>query len=359
VAERRVAVVTGAAGFLGRAFRSELSQRGWQVRGVDVRPGPDVVVGDISRTGAWTEVLDGADLVVHCAAIVNESGDEAAFWRVNVEGTRTVLAEAGRAGVGRVLHLSSTVVHGRTFPDGVDEAGPVRMTGNPYTDTKVAAEHQALRLHAAGEACVTVVRPGDIYGPHSQPWTVRPVELIRRGLLVLIDGGHGVLSPVYVDDVVDGALTAATSEAGVGEVFHLTGGQAVPVHEFFGRYAEAMGRSLRSLPGIAAAALTAPVDAVSRSLGWQPPFSPRAVEYVSHRGTYSIAKAEAVLGWRPSIDLDEGMHRTLTWLEETGLIPRQTAEDETAEDGADEAEDDVGDEGDGAEGEAAAPGDEG
>jgi 2-alkyl-3-oxoalkanoate reductase len=319
----RVAVVTGAAGFLGRAFRHELAARGWTVRGVDVRPGPDVTVGDISRSGSWTSVLDGADLVVHAAAIVTESGDESTFWRVNVEGTRSVLAEAGRAGVGRVLHLSSIVVHGSDFADGVDESGPVRMTGNHYTDTKVAAEHQAIMAHAAGVVPVTVVRPGDVYGPHSQPWTVRPVELMRRGIFTLIDGGAGILSPVYVDDLVDGALTAALADAGSGQVFHLTGGEGVEAREFFGRYAEAMGRSLRSMPGLAATILTAPMDLVSRSVGWHPPFSPRAVEYVTHPGTYSIAKAADLLGWRPQIGLDEGMGRTLTWLEETGLIRRR------------------------------------
>ena len=85
-----VAVVTGASGFLGRAFSQALAARGDAVRGVDVRPGPRVTVADVTRPGAWTSVLDGADLVVHAAAVVQESGDPATFWRVNVEGTRTV-----------------------------------------------------------------------------------------------------------------------------------------------------------------------------------------------------------------------------------------------------------------------------
>jgi 2-alkyl-3-oxoalkanoate reductase len=319
------AVVTGASGFLGRAFADELKARGWEVRGVDVRPGPHVTVGDVSRPGAWTRVLEGADLVVHAAAIVGEAGDAGMFWRVNVEGARTVLTEAGHAAVGRVLCLSSTVVLGTDFPDGVDEAGAVRMTGNPSTDTAVSAEHQALLAHAGGVASVTIVRLGDVYGPHAAQWTVRPVELMRRNLFVLVDGGRGILSPTYVDDAVDGALAAATSDAAAGQVFHITGGEAVTAREFFGHYARMLDKPLRSLPAAAARAITAPVDLVSRNLGWQPPIHPRAVEYLIHPGTYSIAKAERVLGWTPKVPLDEGMARTRAWLLETGLVPRASA----------------------------------
>lgn len=325
------AVITGAAGFLGRAFRQTLEGRGWNVRGVDVRPGPGVTVGDVSRPGAWADLLHGADLVVHAAALDTEAGDAATFWRVNVEGTRTVLEEAARAGVGRLLHLSSTVVHGRDFPEGVDEAGPVRMTGNPYTDTKVAAEHQALLAAAAGRLPITVVRPGDVYGPHGEQWTVRPVQLMRRGLFVLLDGGHGIMSPTYVDDAVEGALAAALSDEGIGEVFHVTGGQGVPARDFFGCYARMLDIRLRSLPALAAAALTTPIDIVSRSLGVQRPLSSRAIEYVTHPGTYSVAKARQRLGWEPQVSLAEGMHRTGEWLREASLVPRPEPAGDTEE----------------------------
>ena len=320
-----VAVVTGAAGFLGRAFVQELERRGYEVRGVDVRPAPHVTVGDVSRAGRWTAVLDGADLVVHTAAIVAESGDMRAFWRVNVEGTRVVLDCAARAGVGRVLHLSSIVVHGSEFPDGVDETGPIRMTGNPYTDSKCAAEHQALMSAAAGRVPVTIVRPGDVYGPHSVPWTLRPVELMKSGVFVLVDGGKGILSPVYVDDAVSGALAAAEHPGAVGEIFHLTGGVGVTAREFFTHYANWLGISLRSLPRMAAGAIATPVELVSRAVGRKPPVSPRAFEYVSHPGTYSIEKARRVLGWTPQVSLSHGMARTRDWLAEVGLVPLRPA----------------------------------
>lgn len=323
----KIAVITGAAGFLGTSFRHALRGRGWEVRGVDVRPGPAVTVGDVSRPGAWRGVLDGADLVVHAAAVTTEGGDPSTFWRVNVEGARTVLEEAARAGAGRVLHLSATIVHGRQFPDGVDETGPVRMTGNPYTDTTVAAEHQALMAVAAGRVPVTVVRLGEVYGPHSQPWTLRPVELMRRGLFVLLDGGSGVLSPTYVEDAVDGSLAAALSDEAVGEVFHVTGGQGVPAADYFGRYAELLGVRLHALPATAASAITAPLGLVSRAVGWHPPLSGRSIEYVTHPGTYSIAKAERMLGWSPQVSLDEGIDRTAEWLAEIGLLPRDLTGD--------------------------------
>jgi 2-alkyl-3-oxoalkanoate reductase len=315
----RRAVVTGAAGFLGRAFATALREQGWHVTGVDVQPGPGVRAGDVTRPDGFADALDGAALVVHTAARVAEHGRPEAFRRTNVDGTVALLRAAEAAGVRRFLHLSSIVVLGRDFPDGAGEDEPVRPTGNPYTDTKIAAEHAALRVAASGRLAVTVVRPGDVYGPGSVPWTLRPVQMLRAGQLALLDGGRGVLSPVYVDDVVAGALAAAGSDAGVGEVFHLTGGVGVGTAEFFGHYARLTGRRLRSVPAPLVRAALRPLDLVERA-GRTPPLSSRTLEYLTHPGTYSIAKAERLLGWTPAVDLDDGMRRTAAWLRAQGLL---------------------------------------
>lgn len=278
--------------------------------GVDVRSSPaTTLVADLTADGPWQDAAAAADLVVHTAAVVGEKGSWERFRAVNVGATGRVLAAA----TGRVLHLSSIVVHGPDFPDQVPESSPVRPTGNPYTDTKIASEHLALQAAAAG-AAVTVVRPGDVYGPGSVPWTLRPVEMLRKRQLAAFSAG--VLSPVYVDDVVAGGLSAATSDAGLGQVFHLSSGVGVPSAEFFGHYARMTGRRLPVLPLPLVRGLAVPLSL----LGDRAPLSRRTLEYVTHPGTYSIAKARDLLGWQPQVDLGEGMRRTEAWLRAQGLL---------------------------------------
>jgi nucleoside-diphosphate-sugar epimerase len=305
------AVVTGSSGLLGAPVVRALQALGMEVRGVDLRPSATTdVVGDLTAPGPWQDVVADAHLVVHTAALVGERGPAAAFWSVNVGGTGNVLAAA----TGRVVHVSSIVVHGRDFADGVDETGPVRPTGNPYTDTKIASEHLAL-LAAAGGRPVAVVRPGDVYGPHSQGWTVRPVRMLRAGRIAV--PSRGVLSPVYVDDVVGGVVAAATTDAAAGEVIHLSSGVGVPLRDFFGCYARMLGRRLPVLPTPLVHAVATPVGAL---LGDRAPLSQRTLEYITHPGTYSIDKAARLLGWRPRTTLEEGMARTQTWLRAEGLL---------------------------------------
>lgn len=318
-------VVTGGGGFLGNAFVVALRRRfpAAEVVALDVRSGPGVTVGDVLDEPGLTDLLAGADLVVHTAAVVEESGPADLMWRINVGGTAAVLAAAEAAGVRAVLHLSSIVVHGPTFPDGVDETGPVRMSGNPYTDTKVASEHQAL-LAAARGLPVAIVRPGDVYGPGSSPWTMRPVATMRSGAFRLLDGGRGVLSPVFVDDLVDGTLSLLDPAderprlraETVGHVFHVTGGEGVPAAEFFAHYGRMMGVRLKSVPSRLLVTLAPVLERLPL------PFSPRIVEYLSHPGTYSIEKIRRITGWQPHVGLPEGMQRTERWLRERAIIPR-------------------------------------
>jgi nucleoside-diphosphate-sugar epimerase len=315
--------ITGASGFIGRALAERFRADGHEVRGMDLAadPATGVVAGDVAVAGPWQTHAAGCDLVVHTAAVVSlrlERADET--WRANVVGTRNALDAAVAGGASRFLHFSSVTVFGFTFPDGVTERDPVRLTGVPYPDTKIASEQVVLQAHAEGRMACTVVRPGDVYGPRSRAWAVLPVEAIRSRQFALPGGGRGVHSPVYVDDLVDGVVAAATSDAGVGHVFTLSGGAGVANREFFGAYADALGMRLVTVPTPVARAAATAIWLARRWGREDVDVNPRSVDYLVRTGTYSIAKAREVLGWSPKVGFPDGMERTLAWLRSEGLL---------------------------------------
>ncbi|MES1192713.1 MAG: NAD-dependent epimerase/dehydratase family protein [Solirubrobacterales bacterium] len=314
--------ITGASGFIGAALADRFAALGAEVRGVDVRsdPGRAIIAGNIAQAGDWQAYVAGCDLVIHTAAIVSMRGsDPGAVWQTNALGTRHVLDAAHRAGAARLVHLSSVTVFGFAFPDGVDESYPTQPNGVPYVDTKIASEALVLRAHAAGEIAATIVRPGDVYGPRSRPWTVLPVEELTRRRFILPALGRGIFSPVYIDNLVDG-IVSASGPAGAGGVFTLTDGVGVTTREFFGYYARLLGRRLPVLPTGAAAVLASAAALGARVAGQETEVNAAAARYLARTGTYAIDRARTELGYDPKVGLGEGMERTAAWLRAEGLI---------------------------------------
>lgn len=306
-------VITGASGFIGRALAQRFRERGDQVVGIDTAPSPGVRLGSTLEPESWAGELAGADLLIHTAAVVSTVAPLREAWRVNVLGTARVLQACVAAQVRHFVFLSSVAVWGDDFPDGVTEADPPVVQRRSYADTKINGE--AVVLAETG-IDVTVIRPGDVYGPGSRPWVVLPVEVIRRGQLILPDWGRGIFSPTYIDNLVDGVELAI----GHRGVFTITDGVGVPTKEYFGRLADMVGGRIWLGPtGPVVRAISA-VGAIERALGRTSELSANSAGMMLRRGTYSIAKAQQHLGYRPAIDLDEGMVRTRAWLADTGLL---------------------------------------
>jgi nucleoside-diphosphate-sugar epimerase len=290
--------VTGASGFIGAAVCKRLRADGDEVAGIDVAGDPDRRA-DVSDPSATVAALGGADAIVHAAAIVAERGRMEDFVRVNVRGTRNVLDAAGPR---RTVVIASVAGWGYEFRRHLDEDSPPRPCGLPYVDTKGAAETLALRRGA------TVIRPGDVYGPGSGPWVVRPLEMMRAGRFFLPSPGDGVMTLVFVDDLVDAVVRALREPRAAGRAYTVWDGEPVPAREYFERLGD---RPVRTLP--------APVlRAAARAMG----VGPAAVTFVTRRAAYPNERARAELGWRPSTTLDEGMARTREWARAAGLLDR-------------------------------------
>jgi nucleoside-diphosphate-sugar epimerase len=316
-------LVTGAAGFIGRAVAERFRALGSEVRGLDLIETGDEghQAADMTAPGGWQGHAEGCDLVVHTAAVVGMYSSREGYWETNVGATRHALDAAIAAGAKRFVHLSSIVVFGFDFEGEVDERTPVRPNGVHYVDTKIASEQVVLEAHAEGEIPCTIVRPGDVYGPGSRPWTVEPVRLLKSKQLILPDGGRGLHSPVYVDDLVDGIVRAAGTREAEGRIFILTGAEKPTIGEFFGHYCRMLGIDTpRTAPTPVVREVARAMDLAARVRGRRSEATPAAIDYFARRGSYSIARAREGLGYEPAHDLRAGMAKTEEWLRAEGLL---------------------------------------
>jgi nucleoside-diphosphate-sugar epimerase len=317
-----VLAVTGVGGFIGGRIAERALERGMRVRGLEQSAegarkarlaGVEVIEGDVCDPVATSAAFAGVDVVVHTAAVVREDGPRELYDRVNVGGTRQVVRAARAAGVRRFVQLSSVMVHGFTYPSLVTEDGPLRGEGNPYCETKIESEQIARAHHEPGVFEVTVIRPGDVYGPGSIPWVVRPYELIKAGLFIVPSGGRGIINHVYVDNLIDALWLAVERDA--SDVFTVTDGVGATCLEYFRPIAEAAGRPrIRTAPAGLLRPAFSVVQRAAGLIGRESPAAPSAVDYLMRPYAYSIDKVKRELGYAPAVDFREGMRRVREWL---------------------------------------------
>ncbi|PZE76642.1 NAD(P)-dependent oxidoreductase [Curtobacterium sp. MCBD17_019] len=312
-------LVTGASGFLGRAVAAAVRDAGHTVHTFQRRPSG--VLGLEDRLGSLTSAADveaavaDTDAVVHLAAKVSLAGDPADFARVNVEGTRTVLAAARSAGASRFVFVSSpSVAHAGASIVGDDAApaDPFRARGD-YARTKAQAELAALAADAPGFA-VVAVRPHLVWGPGDTQLVGRIVERARAGRLPLLDAGAALIDTTYVDNAASAMVAALDRAEDVhGNAYVVTNGEPRPVAELLAGICRASGVPAPTLhvpAGLARVAGSA-VEALWRVRPGrdEPPMTRFLAEQMSTSHWFDQRRTRADLGWTPAVSLDEGFRR--------------------------------------------------
>lgn len=310
--------VTGIGGFIGLRSARRFAERGLRVVGIDASEdavararahGIDARLGDINDPKSARPLLKGVDTVLHTAALVRESGPLELFRTLNVEGPRTMAQVAREAGVRTFVHLSSVMVYGFDFPPDVDERGPLRGDGNPYCATKIESESAVFEL-GAKDFGVIVIRPGDVYGPGASHWIGRQAVMLQKRMMVLPAFGKGVINHVYVDNLIDGILLAIEKRA-YGEAFNITDGVATTYLDFYGKLAKLAGLpGPTPLPTVVVRGLLRMTQSL-RKLGLPlDEADEQSLRYLLRQNRYSIGKAQRVLGYQPTVGLDEGLARS-------------------------------------------------
>ncbi len=297
-------LVTGANGFVGNVLCSELRASRLTVRAA-VRTenfsGSDVVrVGAIDDKTDWTDALRDIVVVIHLAARVHVMTDKASnplaeFRRVNVAGTENLARQAARAGVKRLVYVSSIKVNGEAT-EGVRKFSELDapVPQDPYGVSKYEAEQALHRVAAETGLEVVIVRPPLVYGAGVKGNFAQILKVLALGIPLPLASVGNRRSLIYVGNLVDALILCATHPAAAGQTYLVSDGDDVSTPELLRELGDAMGHPARLLPCPQAllklagrltgkadqverllGSLQVDSDKIRRELGWTPPYTPQ------------------------------------------------------------------------------------
>jgi dihydroflavonol-4-reductase len=327
-------LVTGATGFTGGHLAATLAARGDEVRAL-VRPksrarfdastlpslGVSAAEGDLADLDSVRRATAGAEVVYHIAATYREAGQpDAAYRRVNVEGTRNVLVASRDAGVRRVVHCSTGGVHGHIANPPANEDAPFNP-GDVYQQTKLDAEKAARELGGSTGLDVVVVRPIGIYGPGDTRF-LRMFRGIARGRFPLLGSGRPFYHLTFIDDLIEGFWLSGTVPAAAGRTYILAGPRYTTLETLIEMVAKELGVEPPRWHWPVWPFWTAGLlcEMVCIPLGIEPPLYRRRVDFYTKSRAFDTTRAHTELGFAPRVDLEEGIRRTAAWYREQGLL---------------------------------------
>jgi UDP-glucose 4-epimerase len=305
---QRRALVTGGAGFIGSHLVHLLASEGWRVRVLDnlstghrenVPGQAEFIEGDLRDPIVARSACSGVDTVFHLAARVSvrDSLDHLVEHNTtNVTATLVLLKAAATAGVRRLVFTSSMAVYDEGLPNQtIDERHPTRPL-SPYGISKLAAEKYLLQAGPALGLQPVILRlfntygPGQAYSAYVGVVTIFITRLLQGLPLVVYGDGQQCRDFVYVGDVAQACLSAALSEAAVGECFNIGSGRGITVNQL--------------------------VELISSSLGAAQPI----IEYQPAQAgelRYSIANvhcAQQALNYNPTSTFEHRLPEVIDWI---------------------------------------------
>ncbi|MDQ5977644.1 MAG: 2-alkyl-3-oxoalkanoate reductase [Verrucomicrobiota bacterium] len=323
--------VTGASGFIGGKLAERLLADGRQVRVLSRRllpelaaRGAEVILGDLQDRPALDRGCHAADTVFHVAGRVGVWGPPDDFFRVNVEGTRHVIAACRDAKVPRLVYTSSpSVVYNGGDLAGLDESAPL-CTAAPcaYPTSKAAAEKLVLAANDPTLATVAL-RPHLVWGPGDKNVVPRIMALARAGKLKIVGSGRNKVDITHITNVVDAHLLAELAlgkfqisnpksqmPAAAGRAYFITNGEPVVLWDWINEVLRGVGvpeiKSHVPLPvAYAAGGLLEAVWRLGKKSG-EPPMTRFVAKEMATDHWFKIDAARRDLGYHPLVSVAQG-----------------------------------------------------
>lgn len=306
-------LVTGGAGFIGSHLTEELLHRGHEVRVLDNlltgytknlahfkdNPMFEFIEGSVTDADVVDDATQNIDVIFHHAARVSvpESLEKPAqYHETNATGTLVLLEAARRNHVKKFINVSSSAVYGDTETFPISEKNPIQPHST-YAITKYLQEHYCKMYSKHFGLQTASFRYFNVYGPRQDPKSAYAAAIpkfflkIQEGNAPVIFGdGKQTRDFVYVKDVVSANIKAMEKDGLAGEVFNISGGQRINIHELATKILKMTGTS------------------------GEPEFSAKRPGDIVH--SYAdISYAKSELGWIPEWNLDEGLKATKEWFQ--------------------------------------------
>lgn len=304
-------LLTGSAGFVGRALNSELTAKGFDVlnvvRTMDSDLIGDIFVANISPKTDWSFALTGVEVVIHCAGRVHIMSDNVLnplkeYRYQNVESTLHLANAAAEMGVKRFIFISTVKVFGEhSSPDGIFFADSVYAPLDPYGISKMEAEICLQEIADRSKLEVVIIRLPLVYGPGVKANFLSMMKWLRRGIPLPLGGiTKNRRSFVSLNNLVDLIITCINHPAAVNQAFMVSDDEDLSTAGLLDRMALALGRPLQ-LISVPAALITLGAKLVGRADIAQRLCSSLQVD---------IKKTKDLLGWSPPVSVNEGLRKT-------------------------------------------------
>ncbi len=307
----RQVLVTGAGGFIGSHLAERLVEDGASVRALvhynaagsrgwldhsHLSDGMEIIAGDITDRDCVLRVMSGVDVVFHLAALIGipySYEAPASYLRTNAEGTLNVLQAARTLGTERVLHTSTSEVYGTAVTVPIAETHPLQGQ-SPYSASKIAADKIAESYHLSFDVPVVTIRPFNTFGPRQSMRAIIPTIITQcmAGSTVRLGNTAPMRDLNFISNTVDGFVLAAGRAEAVGRTINLGSGREISIADLAALIARLTGCQ-------------------ARILAEEHRFRPSKSEVERLLADNTLARE--LLGWRPAVDLDQGLRQTIAW----------------------------------------------
>ncbi len=259
----------------------------------------EVIRGDLKDGDAIRQAMEGVDIVFHLGSLIAipySYVHPRETIETNILGALNVLTAANEYGVEKLVHTSTSEVYGTARYVPIDENHPLQGQ-SPYSASKIGADKIAESFYRSFELPVAIIRPFNTYGPRQSARAVIPT-IITQALTedkIFLGSLHPTRDYTYVKDVANGFIKVAESPKSVGEVINIGSNFEISIGDLTEKTISLIGKN---------------VEIVTESARTRPPKS--EVERLWCDNT----KAKKILGWEPTMSLDEGLKEITNWISE-------------------------------------------